>query len=1041
MRLKFKWIFTLLMLALSMQFSFAQEKNIKGVVTDDSGPIPGVNVVVKGTKVSTQTDFNGVYSIQAKPGDVLQFSFMGMNDTSVTVGASNSVNAKLTSASQSLDEVVVVAYGKQKTKAIVGSVATVGKDILEKQQATNVLSAIQGSVAGVNIISAGGQPGDAPAIRIRGIGSIGGSSAEPLIILDGAPFSGNINSISSDQIESMSVLKDASSTALYGSRGANGVILITTKRGKFNTPTSVHINSVVGVGSNAVKLHKLLSSDRFMELSWEAIRNVNQYNNGQTPAVAGQNASNSLVPALGYNPYKAAVPVDANGKLVTTDKYWNTNWEDALLNNSAIRKENSIAINGGGENTAFSFSANNLNQEGALVNSNFKRTSVRISVDTKINESLNAGLSASYGTSTQNYPTQSGNSFQSPIQWIYNVASIYPIYRHDAQGNEIFSDLGEKLYDYGTSTGSLNASRPVMANENALGALYNYKIKNDRDDVTINGYVGYKITKDLSFKTTIGYQRYLFDKYEYSSSQYGNAANVGGRVSQTRDITTSINITNVLNYKKQFGNHTIGIDAIHEAYKFKLDEMSSRGEGFLAGIEVNDGATVPAGVGGSFTEERLTSYLGRASYNYANKYFVEGSFRTDGSSRFGPGNRWGNFFSVGGAWSIKDESVLVDSKVVSTLKLKGSYGELGNNRAVNADGSNNYFPYLQLYEVGYSELTNIGVSLGRVVDKNLTWEKTASTNVGIELGLFNDRFKMGADLYQKKSIDLIYSIPIAGSLGNTIYTTNTGSVKNYGLEMYFSSGNVRTANFTWNTDLNFSLDRSEITSLSQESFINGSKRWEVGRSIYDFWMQEWAGVDPATGKGQWYVDGLDANGNRNVTTNYSAASRNYTGKSSLPDVVGGLTNYFKYKNFDMNILFNFSYGAYVYDSSYASLMTGLKEAGRSGSADLENRWQQPGDITDTPRLFQGTQDYASQSTRFLFKNNYIRLKALNIGYNFPKDVMNSIGVNNIRIYLQGDNLLTFQSHKGIDPEQNFAGTTDSRSYNQRLASLGFSIDF
>lgn len=1039
MRLKFTCFLTFLALIM-MQFSFAQERMISGIVSDNAGPIPGVNVNVKGTKNSAQTDLDGKYIVKAKTGDVLVFSYMGMQDAVVTIGPSATVNAKLKEDGKELDEVVVVAYGKQKTKSIVGSVATVGKDVLEKQQATNVLSAIQGSVAGVNIISSGGQPGESPSIRIRGIGSIS-SSSEPLIILDGAPYSGNINSISADQIESMSVLKDASSTALYGSRGANGVVIITTKRGKFNTPTTVYLNSIVGVGGNAVKLHKLLSTDRLMEMTWEARRNVNQYASGQTATVAGQNASNSLVSALGYNPYKVAVPVDENGKLVTTDKYWNTNWEDALINNSAIRKENSIAINGGGQNTSYAFSANNLNQDGALVNSNFKRTSIRINVDTKITESLTAGLNVGYTTSTQNYPTQSGNSFQSPIQWIYNVSSIYPLYRYDAQGNEMFDVLGGKLYDYGASAGSLNATRPMMGNENALGALYNYVIRNNRDDITINGYVGYKILKDLSFKTTVAYQKYLLDSYSYSSSEYGNAASVEGRVSQDRDITNSINITNVLNYKKEFGDHTFAVDAIQEAYKFKVDKLFARGEGFLPGVVVNDGATKPAGVGGSVTEERLSSYLGRVSYNYASKYFIEGSYRTDGSSRFGRDVRWGNFFSVGGAWSIKDEKFLVDNKTISTLKIKGSYGELGNNRTLNTDGTDSYFPYQQLYEVGWSEMGNIGVSLGALADRNLTWEKTSSANLGIELGFLNDRFKIGADLYQKKSIDLIYAIPIAGSTGNTSYLTNAGSLKNYGLEVYLSSVNFRAHNFTWSTDLNFSFDRNEISSLTQEYIINGTKRWEVGRSIYDFWIQEWAGVDPATGRAKWFVDGVDTDGNRNTTFTYSQASRNYVGKSSLPDVVGGFKNYFKYKDFDMNILFNFSYGSYVYDSSYASLMTGLKESGRPGSVDLENRWKQPGDITDVPLLYQGTQDFASQSTRFLFKNNYMRLKALNIGYNLPKDIMNSIGINNIRVYLQGDNLLTFQSHKGIDPEQSFAGTTDSRSYNQRLASLGFSIDF
>jgi TonB-linked SusC/RagA family outer membrane protein len=1028
------------MIALSMQISFAQEKAVTGVVSDATGPIPGVNIIVKGTKRSTQTDFNGSYSIKAKTGEVLEFSFVGLQDAKSVVGTSNLINVKMNSAAKSLDEVVVVAYGKQKAKSIVGSVVTVGKEVLEKQQATSVLSAIQGSVAGVNIISSGGQPGDNPSIRIRGIGSIS-SSSEPLIILDGAPFSGNINSISADQIESMSVLKDASSTALYGSRGANGVVIITTKRGKFNTPTRVQLNSLVGVGSNAVKLHKLLSTDRLMEMSWEARRNERQYAGGQTAALAGQTASNELVAALGYNPYKSVIPVDANGKLVTKDKYWNTDWEDALINNSAIRKENSIAVNGGGENTTYAFSANNLNQEGSLVKSSFKRTSVRINVDTKINESLSSGLNVGYTASTQNYPTQSGNSFQSPVQWIYNVSSIYPLYRHDAQGNEIFDISGGKLYDYGASRGSLNAVRPMMGNENALGALYNYTVRNNRDDITINGYVGYKITKDLSFRTTVAYQKYLYDSYSYSSSEYGNAASVKGRVTQNRDITNSMNITNVLNYKKEIGNHTFGFDAIQEAYQFKADLMMARGEGFYPGVMVNNGASKPAGVGGSVSEERLNSYLGRASYNYANKYFIEGSYRTDGSSRFSKDVRWGNFFSVGGAWSVKDEKFLVDNTTISTLKIKGSYGELGNNRALNANGSDSYFPYQQLYNVGWSEIGNIGISLGAPADYDLTWEKTASSNVGIELGFLKDRFKLGADLYQKKSIDLIYAIPVAGSTGNTSYLTNAGSLKNYGLEVSLSSANFRTPSFTWNTDLNFSFDRNEIASLTQEFIVNGTKRWEVGRSIYDFWMQEWAGVDTATGRAKWYVDGVDASGNRKTTFIYSQASRNYTGKSSLPDVVGGLRNYFKYKSVDMNILFNFSYGAYVYDSSYASLMTGLKDAGRSGHIDLENRWQKPGDVTDVPMLYQGAQDFASQSTRFLFKNNYIRLKALNIGYNFPKKVMNSIGVNNIRIYLQGDNLLTFQSHKGIDPEQNFAGTTDSRSYNQRLASLGFSIDF
>lgn len=1039
MKSRFKWFFALF-LALLLQFSYAQEKTISGKVSDETGPVPGANIFVKGTKSGVQTDFDGKYSIKAKTGDVLVFSFVGMKDKFVSVGSTATINVTLESEAKFLEEVVIVAYGQQKAKSIVGSVAVLGKEVLEKQIATSVLTSLQGSVAGVNIIAAGGQPGDNPTIRIRGISSLS-SAADPLIVVDGAPYAGNINSISADQIESMSVLKDASSTALYGSRGSNGVILITTKRGRINTPTTVRVNSLLGVGSNAVDLHKLVSSNRFMEMSWEARRNVNQYASGQTPAVAGVNASNSLVSALGYNPYKATVPVDPTGKLVTSDKYWDTDWEEELLNNSAIRRENSVAINGGSESTAYSFTINNLDQEGALKESDFKRTSARLNVDTKINKTFNVGVNMGYSTSTQNYPLQSGSSFQSPIQWIYNVASIYPVFRYNPQGGLILDGNGNKIYDYGANPGPLNAARPMLTNENAKGALYNYTIENNRDDMTFNSYIGINIAKGLTFKSVFAYEKFLFDSYEYSSNLYGSAASVKGRITQNRDITTSTNFTNSLNYKKDFGNHNISADLIQEAYTYKIDRMYARGEGFLSGVYVNDGATKPVGIGGSISEERLASYLGRAAYNYAGKYFIEGSFRTDGSSRFEQDVRWGDFYSVGAAWSIKDENFLKDSNVISTLKLKASYGELGNNRTQNPDGTANYFPYEQLYNLGFSELTNAGVVLGNPANRSLIWEKTASSNIGIEVGMFKNRLVFGGDVYEKKSIDLIFAIPIPNSTGSPTYLTNAGALRNYGLEVYLNSTNITNKDFIWTTNLNFSFDRNEITSLTQEYFINGSKRWEVGKSIYEFWIQEWAGVDPADGRAMWYKDGVDANGNRSTTKSYASASRNYTGKTSLPDVIGGLTNYVRYKNFDMNLLFNFSYGAYVYDSTYASLMTGFKDPGRPQHVNSENRWQKAGDVTDVPMLYQGSQDFASQSTRFLYKNDYIRLKALNIGYNMPKDIVNKIGMNNFRIYFQGDNLWTYQSHEGIDPEQNLGGTTDSRSYNQRLVSLGFTIDF
>ena len=1038
MRSKFKWIFSLL-LALSMQFVFAQEKTVTGVVSDASGPIPGANVIVKGTTTGTQTDFDGKYSIRAKAGDVLVFSFLGMTEKTATVGAASTVNVVLQAGARSLEEVVVVAYGKQKAKSIVGSVVTVGKEVLEKQQATSVLTALQGSVAGVNIIAAGGQPGENPVIRIRGTGSIN-ASASPLIILDGAPFSGNLNSISSDQIESMSVLKDASSTALYGSRGANGVILITTKRGRLASAPKVNVSTLVGFAGNAVKLHDMVDSDTYMKYAWEGIRNANQYVSKQPAATAGLNASNSLISSLGYNPYTNAKPVDAEGNLVSSEKKWDTDWADLMLNNAAVRREHTFGVSGGSDNTTYAFTTNYLSQEGNVVTSKFDRVTTRLSIDSKINDWLSAGITSFYSTSKQNFPTQSGSSYQSAIQWIYTIPSIYPVYRRDVNGDLVLDGKGQTIYDYGATSGQLlNGNRPQLNNENAYGSLFNYKIKNNRDNFTANAYVQVTLAKDLTFKTNLAYDKYLFDSYDYADDEVGYASSVAGRVTQNRDITTSTNLINSLNYKKSFGDHNFGADLIQEAYKFEIDALGAQGEGYLPGVFVLNGSTTPTSVSGATTEERISSYLGRLSYNYKEKYYLEGSYRKDGSSRFNSDVRWGDFFAVGGSWIVSEESFLQDSNTINFLKLKASYGELGNNRLAS------YFPYLQLYETGWNELDNTGVVLGGAVDYNLTWEKTALSNFGLEFGLFKNRISGTVDYYNKESIDLIYNKPLPGSTGNTGFITNVGSLRNSGWEFSLNTRNVATRDFLWTSGVNFSLDKNEITELTQKGFTNGNKKWEVGRSLYEYFIQDWAGVDPETGYGMWYKDVLGADGvatgERVTTKKYAEATRYYVDKSSLPDVIGGFTNFFKYKNVDLNILFNFSYGSYVYDSSYASLMEGFESAGRAAHQDLASRWQKPGDITDVPLFLTSNNDFNAQSTRFLFKNDYIRLKALNLGYNLPQSLIERAKFSKLRLFLQADNLWTYQSHKGIDPEQDFGGGTNSRSYNQRVVSFGVNLEF
>ncbi len=1044
-------LFYLMVAIITPSGLWAQELTVTGRVTsaEDGNALPGVNVIVKGTTQGTSTDADGRYNISVPSSSAtLVFTFIGLISIEEEVGSRSLIDVVMESDATQLSEVVIVAYGQQTQRAIVGSVASVESELIGKQQVASVVNAIQGTVPGVNIISSGGQPGDNPTIRIRGVSSIN-ASADPLIVVNGVPFNGNLNTISADQIESINVLKDASSTALYGARATNGVLVITTKKGKRNQAATFNLTASAGVANQAVDFHKFLSTDRYTELGWEAVKNSYQYVDGETAEDAAQMASDNLVnDFLRYNPYGTSNPVGTDGRLISTNKLWSTDWEKEVVNRNASRQDYALSISGGSDKTTYYFAANYLTQEGAVKTSDFNRATTRISVDSEVNDWFTIGLNTAYSSQSQNYPTQSGTGYQNAIQWIFSVPSYYPLYRRAENGDLVLDDFGRPIYDYGNNVGqALNGSRPSLAGENAVGGLYNYSYKNKRDNINAVAYAELNFTDWLSFRTNLGYEKYTLDYSSYIHNEFGYAANVGGRVTAQRDITTTFNITNILTFDKQFGDHGLTVSLMQEAYEAEISALSAQGTGFLPNVEVLNGATTPESVGGYIGEERISSYLARVSYNFKDKYYLEGAYRRDGTSRFASDVRWGNFFSVGGGWVISEENFFDPvSSVVSFAKLKASYGELGNNRVLDLNGNIWYFPYRQLFETGWNQGPFTGVIVPRVTDPLLLWEKTASTNVGLELRFLNDRFSANVEYYNKESVDLIYDKPLPGSTGYSEYTTNLGAVRNYGWEFTLNSTNIQTDKLKWTTGLNFSFDRNEITELTQEFVINGTKRWAVGRSLYDFYIQEWAGVDPETGYGLWYKDILDGEGNptgeRETTDLYSEAARYYSGKSSLPKMIGGFTNYIQYGNFDMNILLNYSFGSYIYDGQYAALMSGFETPGGSAaSQDLENRWTQPGDVTDVPLLLASNNDFNGQSTRFLFKNNYVRLRALNVGYNVPRTTLSKYGISGLRVFFQGDNLLTFQSHKGIDPEQSLAGTTDNRSYNQKITSLGINLTF
>jgi TonB-linked SusC/RagA family outer membrane protein len=1062
--------FLTVLLAFVVQMAVAQQMTVTGRVTDETGmELPGVSISVKGTILGTQTDSDGKYTVQVEAGQSLQFSYIGMKTVERVVSGSSVIDVSLEPDATALEEVVVVAYGNQKKEAIVGSVVSLGSEAISKQQVTNVAQALQGTMPGVMIANSGGQPGSNPVIRIRGISSVN-ASASPLIVVDGVPYNGNLSDISQDQVESMNVLKDASSTALYGSRGSNGVILITTKGGKLNTAPSITFTSVTGISSPAVPLHNTVGTDDLVRYNWEALKNtytlLDDSQDNVPASEAGYVAADRLMTNFyGYNPYNVPNPIFENGVMnPSRNLLWETDWEDVLLRKSTIRTEHTLSAHGGSDKTRYFISGSYLNQEGNVKTAEYERIGTRLNLTTNITDWLEVGMNNSIALAESVSPTQDGSSMRGSTQWIYRVGSLYPVYRWDANGNLMRDAEGNLMYDYGNASG-LNGVRPgqAMAGENAAAAFGNYRVSTKRTNFTTQGFVNLNLTKDLTFRTHLAYENFMTNGHTYASPEFGYAAveTIKGRVIQSRNIFTTLNFVNKLTYDKQFGVHGVTADAIFETYSGKNDSFSATKTGYLPGIDVIGGGATMESIGGGTAEERLVSYLARVAYNYNYKYFVEASFRRDGSTRFAEDLRWGSFFSVGGSWIVSEESFLKGVGPINFLKLKASYGELGNNRISNSDGSQNFFPYLQVFTTGQDDgldgtSLRSGVLLGGVTDTQLTWEKTASLNIGAEFGLFDDRITGLVEYYNKESIDLIMNEPIAPSTGDRSKTTNLGSIRNYGLEVTLNGTVMKKGKFKWVSGFNFSVDRNKFTELPQDEILTGNKKYTVGSSVYDFYIQDWAGVDPTDGQGMWYKDVIDSEGNRTgqrtTTKDYAQASRYYAG-SSLPDIIGGFNTDLTWGNFDFNMLFSFSFGSQLYDSDYASLMS-TTSLGLGLHPDIGKRWQQPGDVTDVPLLVerlpvvnsQGVTNvqsngYSNQSTRFLFDNDWARLRAVTLGYTLPQNLTQRFYVKSFRVFLRGDNLFTFSALKGGDPEQGIDGGTGLRSSILRTGSIGVNIQF
>lgn len=1029
-----------LCLFISIGAALAQTTKVSGTVkeAETGAPIPGATVMVEGTLTGTSTDLNGNYSISVPAKSQLVFTAVGFASQTVAVNGKNVINVTLASDAEFLDETIVVAYGVQKKSSFVGSATQLSGESLKKMQATNISKSLEGAVAGLQTASSSGTPGSGASIQIRGFGSVSASTS-PLIIVDGTPYEGSINSIAAQDIESITVLKDAAANSMYGARGSNGVIIITTKRGTAGKVT-INFDAKVGVNSRGVPTYDIITDPgEYYEMAWEAVRNSVYYTGSKDLAQAGIYASAALLPEfLGndYNIYKNIANNEiinpGTGKLnpnATTLK-WNDDWNKDVFR-SGIRQEYNLSAAGGSETTQGYMSFSYLNDEGYVPNSGFKRLSLRAKVDHSINKFIKAGINVAYSNTEQNqYNDTEGSNYGNLFFFSQSIAPIYPIYLYDANGNRQYNERGELLYDWGET------GRGYAPTSNPYGQLKTSVYNTTRDNVSSRGYVNINILDDLVFSVNAAYDVFNTKSNSFMTPNGGDAKNVNGRGYQETQRYSALNANQLLTWSPTFGDHSLNVLIGHETKSDESYDLYGHMTNFV-NSKVTDfaNATVYQDLTSSTQSYFLEGFFSRAEYNYANKYYLSASYRVDGSSRFAKDKRWGDFWSVGASWNAKSEQFLQNVSWLEYLKLKASYGTQGNdNIGVNR-------VYENLYRIdrvdGEASLTQTFRAA-----PDVTWEKSNNFNTGFETRLFN-RVSVNFEYFIKETKDMIYYRPLALSQGKpSSQLVNDMDMKNTGIEFEINADIFKTKDFKWSVSLNGTHYKNKITKLPsdypEEGKQVGSYWREKGKPLYNYYLYEWAGVDPKTGLPQYYK--YDDEGNQSIVNSTSQATYRKTGKTPIPDLYGGFGTTLAYKGFDFSASFAYQIGGYTYDSVYAGLMS-AGDAGSNWHKDIFNRWTTQNTDTDVPRVQMNYQEANAGSTRWLTKSSYLSLRNVTLGYTLPKNIVSKLALSNLRVYVTGDNLFYTSARKGMDVRKSFTGGNGSTYSALRTVSGGVTLTF
>ncbi len=1062
MKTKFKGILTLF-LALVVQVSFAQQRTITGKVSDGSGPLPGVSVVIKGSTIGTETDFDGKYSIKASSGDILIFRYIGYLSINATIGSSSIINVSMKEDANILDEVVIVGYGTTTKKSFTGTASVVSSENIDAKAVSNVAQALIGEVSGVSVTRTDGRPGSSATIRIRGFSSIEGNSA-PLYVVDGVPFSGDINAINPNDIESTTILKDASATAIYGARGANGVVLLTTRKGTSGKNT-VEFDFQSSVSSRTLPRYNLVNNEEeYMELVYAGLRNTADFAGESNPS---QFALDNLFSDRGVAPlYNMWNVADGNGlidpstgKVISgvTRKYTPTDWADAGYRDG-VRNEMNFKTSGGTDKTKHYFSLGYLSDEGFIAESQYDRYSTRLNVTSNPVDRVKISTNLDYSYSEYNDATGYGGG---DVPYMLDFTpTIYPLYLRDTDGNIVTNpNTNEPFYDFGDNTAG-NA-RDFSATYNGIGeAIYNIN-RTKRHSVNGNINAAVEIMEGLTFETTYGMNFYSSNLDNTRNSIQGSAGvALGGTLYKANTTYVSQNFNQILRYKTKFGeDHNFDMLVAHESFADRNEYFDMNRKGI---VNLNpNAATAPDnyldqnGVStGNIVETSLEGYFTQANYNYLNKYYLQGTLRKDGSSRFYK-NKWGTFWSAGAGWIVSEENFLSSSNVINFLKLKASYGVLGDQGNAAYAG-----------QLGFNIENLLGqpsLAPRAVVDPNITWESSEQMQVGVEIELFKGAIQADLDYYVKTTNNLYVNKRLPPSTGDAVILTNDGSLENSGFEFNVTGNIVRNRDFNLSLTINGEMFNNQITQMPIENStglpkvvnVSGLFGQSQGRSIYDYYIREWAGVDPANGNPMWIENWSDENSNgqydsgegipdmliytaanpdavinERITNTYSNATRKYSDKSVIPTVRGAFRLNSSYKGFSLSTQFGYSLGGYGYDSQYANLMTNGKVGGSSYHNDMKDRWMQPGDISAIPRLYSNENTQAvSSSTRFLQSTDYLALNNARLGYQVPSQFLAKTGFSSVNFWVSGDNLFLLSSRQGYNPTTSLTGQSGRYTYN------------